>query len=193
MTKLIEQSIDKIESWLAKKGFALLKSKLSTIQDEVDFDRKVVFLSLRSKPEYQLYSLLHECGHVIIRTRKDYRLRYAASAEREENPSKNETNRSIVEQIEEEILAWREGQALANKLDIYVNDGKYYKYGYRWVMSYVVLAAVGKEHYLPSSFTEKIEEDTEKQVTEIDMCKVLDNVHPVCYNGVISKPEQQDQ
>ena len=100
MTKLIEQSIDKIESWLAKKGFALLKSKLSTIQDEVDFDRKVVFLSLRSKPEYQLYSLLHECGHVIIRTRKDYRLRYAASAEREENPSKNETNRSIVEQID---------------------------------------------------------------------------------------------
>ena len=193
MTKLIEQSIDKIESWLAKKGFALLKSKLSTIQDEVDFDRKVVFLSLRSKPEYQLYSLLHECGHVIIRTRKDYRLRYAASAEREENPSKNETNRSIVEQIEEEILAWREGQSLANKLDIYVSDGKYYKYGYRWVMSYVVLAAVGKEHYLPSSFTEKIEEDAEKQVTEIDMCKVLDNAHPVCYNGVISKPEQQDQ
>lgn len=193
MTKLIEQSIDKIESWLAKKGFALLKSKLPTIQDEVDFDRKVVFLSLRSKPECQLYSLLHECGHVVIRTRKDYGIRFAASVEREENPSKNETNRSIVEQIEEEILAWREGQALANKLDIYVNDSKYYKYGYRWVMSYVVLAAVGKEHYLPNSFIEKIEEHTEKQVTEIDMCKVLDNVHPVCYNGVISKPEQQDQ
>ena len=192
MTNLIEQSIDKIESWLAKKGFALLKSKLPTIQDEVDFERKVVFLSLRSKPECQLYSLLHECGHVVIRTRKDYSIRFAASVEREENPSKNETNRSIVEQIEEEILAWREGQALANKLDIYVNDGKYYKYGFRWVMSYITLGAIGKEHYLPIAFQQE-ETNTKKQITKEELTRLLDNAHETCYNQVIANPLDKDQ
>lgn len=193
MTKLIEQSIAKIETWLAKKGFALLKSKLPTIQDEVDFDRKVVFLSLRSKPDNQLYSLLHECGHVVIRTRKDYAERFAATVEREEEPTKKETNRSIVEQIEEEILAWREGQKLAYKLDIYVNDKIYYNYGYRWVMGYIALGAVGKEHYLPAAFNEKAEEYVENSKEKIDLCRLLDNVHPVCYNGVISNSEQQEQ
>lgn len=192
MTKLIEQSIDKIETWLAKKGFALLKSKLKTIQDEVDFERKVVFLSLRSKPENQLYSLLHECGHVIIRTKKDYVYRFAASVEREEDPSKNETNRSIVEQIEEEILAWREGQNLANKLDIYVNDKKYYNYGYRWVMSYITLGAIGKEHYLPIAFQQE-ETNTKKQITKEELTRLLDNAHETCYNQVIANPLDKDQ
>lgn len=193
MTKLIEQSIDKIETWLAKKSFALLKSKLPSIQDEVDFERKVVFLSLRSNIQNQLYSLLHECGHIVLRTKKDYEQRFAASVERENDSSKRETNRSIVEQIEEEILAWREGQNLATKLGIFVDDKKYYTYGYRWVMSYIVLAAVGKEHYLPTIFSEKIEDLTENQKEKIDMCKLLDNANHLCYDGAISEHQQKDQ
>ena len=192
MSDFIEQSIDKIEVWLSKRSFALLKSKLKTIEDEVDFDRKVVFLSLRSKPINQLYSLLHECGHVVVRSKKDYKSRFRETNARESGTLLKETNRSIVEQIEEEILAWREGYELAQKLNIDLIEKDFYKYGFRWVMSYVTLGAVGKEHYLPSALREE-ETDTKKQITKQELTRLLDNAHETCYNQVIAEPEHKDQ
>lgn len=50
----------KLEKWLKNKNIVLVKSKSLSIIDETDLDRKLVFLSLRQKPIYQLYSLLHE-------------------------------------------------------------------------------------------------------------------------------------
>lgn len=163
MNQTIEQSLDKIEKWLEKQRFALLKSKLSTIEDEVDFERKVVFLSLKSKPMNQLYSLLHECGHVIIRKRKDYKERYKESIAFLEGDLVKETNRCSVEQIEEEILAWREGFTLASKLDIVIDSDTYYKYSSRWVMSYIVKASIGKEYLYLSDNKIDSSDKTEKQ------------------------------
>jgi hypothetical protein len=192
MSDSIEQSIDKIEVWLSKRSFALFKSKLKTIEDEVDFDRKIVFLSLRSKPINQLYSLLHECGHVVVRTKKDYKSRFRATNAREAGTLLRETNRSIVEQIEEEILAWREGYALAQKLNIDLIEKDFYQYGFRWVMSYITLGAIGKEHYLPIAFQQE-ETNTKKQITKEELTRLLDNAHETCYNQVIANPLDKDQ
>jgi hypothetical protein len=183
----IEQSLDRIESWLDKKGFVLCKSKKKTIEDEVDFERKVVFLSLRSSPINQLYSLLHECGHVIIRGRKDYKIKYK-NYYRVSEEVLPPTMQSSVEEVEEEINAWREGENLCIKLSIDINTDEYYKYASKWVMSYIVLAAIGNEHLLPLP-KDNTEEDVKETNKSIDLRKVLDNAHDSCYCKVIAKPD----
>ena len=179
------QSLDKIESWLDKKGFVLCKSNKRTIQDEVDFERKVVFLSLRSSPINQLYSLLHECGHVIVRGKKAYKEDFKEYIKSSEEDGR-ETITSSVQEVEEEIQAWREGEALARKLLINLDRAKYYKYGYKWVMGYIVLEAIGNEHLLPSAKDIEDVDIKEKENNKIDLCKVLDNATETCYYEVIS-------
>ena len=181
----IEQSLDLIESWLDKKGFVLCKSKKSTIQDEVDFERKVVFLSLRSSPINQLYSLLHECGHVVIRTRKDFKIRYKKHYKVIEGDC-HTTMQSSVEEVEEEINAWREGETLSKKLSIEIDSDSYYKYASKWVMGYIVMAAIGNEHLLPLP-KNTVEDDIQEKTKSIDLRKVLDNAHDSCYCKVIAK------
>lgn len=184
-----KQALSKIETWLDKKGFVLCKSKNRTIEDEVDFERKVVFLSLRSKPIYQVYSILHECGHVIIRGRKSYKEDFKSHIEVCENGARP-TFRSSIEEVEEEINAWREGERLAKKLSIELDREEYYKYSSKWVMGYIVLASLGRESVLPiAKDSEKIEEDVKEKGIKIDLCRLLDNAHPVCYDEVIAKPK----
>jgi len=188
----IEQYIDKVEAWLYKRRFVLLKSKFPTIEDEVDFERKVVFLSLKSKPENQLYSLLHECGHIIIRSRKDYAERYKSSIAFSEGKLNKETYRASIEEIEEEILAWREGYALASKLEIPIKENIYYRYSSRWVMTYIVKASIGNEYlYLGTSSDKETGADNSKTVEEtknenpndIAQEESLDKDQDPCYNN----------
>lgn len=193
MKKSIDKSLNIVESWLDKKGFCLLRSKKRTIEDEVDFERKVVFLSLRSKPLYQLYSLLHECGHVVVRTSKEYKRKFAAHIAAQEGTAKT-TICSVVQEVEEEILAWREGETLASKLGIDIDEEDYYKYGFKWVMGYIAIASIGRESHLPIAKESKAESNMQdkpenKEENSIDICKLLDNAYPVTYNKVIPENE----
>lgn len=184
MKNLIEENHSKIESWLSKKGFLLLKSKNKTIEDEVCFERKVVFLSLRSNPVNQLYSLLHECGHIVVRTKKDYKDKFKELLEVLEG-DKKETLRSEVEEVEEEILAWREGFTLAKKLGIEVDENKYYKYSSKWVMSYIVRAAIGNEHHFGALKQKKKENSIDDNT-----CVGLDTKPEPCYSEVIAPVDE---
>ena len=137
------RSIDKLEKWLTTKGYRLIKGTEKHIEDEMWYEKKIVFLSLRSTLEHQLYSLLHECGHVMIRQKeKTYSARFKTVKESEKNPQKEKTYRYIVEEIEEEIEAWRKGEKLSEKLKLNLNSDIYYKYGSRLVMSYIKLAQI---------------------------------------------------
>lgn len=185
MINEIESAFKIIESWLTKKGFSLFRSKQKSIVDEVDFERKVVFISERYKTNFQFYSLLHECGHIVLRTKKNYETYFKASFDYETS-NKKQSYRASVEEIEEEILAWREGFNLAKKLKIFVDEDKYYTYSSRWVMTYVVKAAIGKEH-LYDSTNKKARKET-KEIEFVD-CKNsteiqtdLDTQQDACYN-----------
>lgn len=163
----IEQNFNKVQAWLDKRGYSLFRSRKKTIVDEVDTEIKVVFISERSKPINQLYSLLHECGHIVERSKKNYIVKYKEKTQREDNPSNNYYSyRYLVEEIEEEISAWRHGEELARKLGICIDEKEYYKYGSRWVMTYIVQAAVGKEHLLGSVSNKKSKTEPAKQQEE---------------------------
>ena len=74
--------------------------------DEYWIDNRVITINdTRSKQE-QLYVLLHEAGHVILRNNPDFDKMCPSVAY------------SKIETLKEEILAWEEARKLAQMLDI---------------------------------------------------------------------------
>lgn len=183
MKSVIEQNFSTLEAWINRRGFILFRSKHKKISDEVDFDRNIVFINERSTPIHQFYSALHECGHIIVRSKKDYKKTFKASVAYNEDMSAKLTFRSLVEEIEEEILAWREGEKLCKKLSINLDTDKYYTYSSRWVMTYIVKAGLGKEHLLGQKYKiEKVLSMKENYSTITDDDE-LDSHLEVCYNA----------
>lgn len=157
--KNIHQSnLDKIEEWLTGKGFRLIKGKEKHVVDSVDFDVKIVFLGTRAVEENQVYSILHECGHIMNRTKDNFAKKYKVLKEAETNVKKTKSIRYLVEEIEEETEAWRNGEVLANKLDIKLDSDKYYTYASKFLMSYIVMAGEGKDYILGKPKKEKDKE-----------------------------------
>ena len=58
----------------------------------------------------------------------------------------------------------------------------------KWVMGYIVLAAIGNEHLLPIA-KDTVEENIVKEKKEIDIRRLLDNAHDSCYCKVIADAE----
>lgn len=157
--KSIHQSnLDKIEEWITGKGFRLIKGKEKHVVDSVDFDVKIVFLGTRATEENQVYSILHECGHIMNRTKDAFAKKYKVLKEAETNPKKTKSIRYLVEEIEEETEAWRNGEVLANKLDIQLDPDTYYTYASKFLMSYIVIAGEGKSYLLGKPKKEKDKE-----------------------------------
>ena len=139
--------IDIVEHWLAKRGYKIVRGKTKHIVDSVDFEMKLVFLSERSKTHNQLFSILHECGHILNRD-KNFTKKYKALNAAEKDPRKLKTMRFLVEEIEEETEAWRRGEILANKLNLEIDTEQYYNYAAKFLMTYVVTAAKGKGYLI---------------------------------------------
>ena len=153
-----QTNLNKIEEWLAGKGYRLIKGKERHVVDSVDFETKVVFLGTRAVEENQVYSILHECGHIVNRTKESFAKKYKVLKEAETNIKKIKSIRYLVEEIEEETEAWRNGEVLANKLDIELDSDKYYTYASKFLMGYIVIAGEGKDYVLGRPKKEKEKE-----------------------------------
>jgi hypothetical protein len=143
-----QSNINKIEEWLTGKGYRLIRGKEKHVVDSVDFEAKIVFLGTRSTEENQFYSILHECGHIVNRTKNTFAKKYKVLKESETDPRKQKSLRYLVEEIEEETEAWRNGEVLSNKLDIQLDSEKYYTYASKFLMGYIVMAGEGKQYVL---------------------------------------------
>lgn len=149
-----EQKINKVESWLTERGYRLIRGKQKHIIDSVDFELKIVLLSNRSTAENQFYSLLHECGHILNRN-KNFDRKYKVLRSAENDPRKQKTLRYLTEEVEEETEAWRRGQQLSEKLNIPVDYDTYHNYASKYIMTYIVYAAKGKQYMLHKSFLQQ--------------------------------------
>ena len=74
--------------------------------DEYWIDDGVVTINDTKSIEHQLFVLLHEAGHVILRNNEDFDKMFPGS------------KTSKVEILKEEVLAWEEARKLASKLQI---------------------------------------------------------------------------
>lgn len=142
-----DYQILKLEKWLNGKGLTLVKGK--ALSDEVFMDRKLVLLSTRPNLIHQLFSLAHECGHVMIRSDLENFNKEFPSLVKFENKEYDKFPLVFhMEEIKEEIKAWDNGLVLMRKLSIPINEKEYYKYAAKWVLRYCALATVDRKWLL---------------------------------------------
>ncbi len=117
------KSIELLCDWAEQRGHAVEFQR--ELVDQLCYDDKTIYIQTRQGIENQLYSLLHECGHLLIYLgsegfKKDYPMYAYAATKRQESTSKYK-----VSVIAEEFEAWKRGRKLAERLNIPINKKKY--------------------------------------------------------------------
>ena len=126
----MEDDLEYLESYLITK----YETTIIFGKDEKDafyFNDNCIGINTGHTKEIQLFCLLHEAGHLMLRGRDDFEECYP---DVQKTPR---TQRSRVDTIKEEIDAWTEGRKLAKFLDIEIDDKKWNRYWKRQVYKYV--------------------------------------------------------
>jgi hypothetical protein len=106
--------------------------------DEYWFDPKTfhddpghISINSHNDPEHQLYVLLHEAGHVKLRSdQEEFLFRFPDSS--------RDTAAGRIEILKEEVAAWHEGLGIAERLGVIVDMGKW-KRNYREALSKYII------------------------------------------------------
>ena len=127
--KLWKQQFEELEVWLIDKGFNL--DVAHDVDDCVYLEDKIVCIQSRSKPETRYYSLLHECGHILVanglkRWKKDMPL-YVQENGIWDDGRKRRGRAYKVSYVAEEIEAWKRGRRMSGKMGHHINNEKYNK------------------------------------------------------------------
>ena len=104
--------------------------------DEVLFPEKLITINKKLGFENQLYTILHECGHLLINNNKNYIKNHPYSY-KPANKKLYGTIKYEVDLVSEEIEAWNRGKCLAKKLKIYIDEKKYFNHMSRYVFTYI--------------------------------------------------------
>ena len=139
---LFDAGITRLVEWLDNKGWSITFGYCET--DAIYPSDKLVTISTRQGLEKRLYSLLHECGHILIQVNEEgYINQYPATAKMNCYASHKQLERSPkykVDVISEEIEAWKRGKSLAKRLDIHTDEESYNNLMSKCVYSYIVWA-----------------------------------------------------
>lgn len=124
-----EEQFEELEVWLLDRGYTL--SVAHDVEDCVYLEDKIVCIQSRSKPETRYYSLLHECGHILIANgskqwKKDMPL-YAQENGILDDGRKRRGKAYKVSLIGEEIEAWVRGRKMSDRMGHSIDDKKYNK------------------------------------------------------------------
>ena len=135
-----ERQSSDIRGWALSKGYNVVYA--TGEDDRLCFESKTIYIDSRQHAESRFYTLLHECGHLLIsktarQFAKDHPL-YAFSCDGRSGRSKAYQ----VSLVAEEIEAWKRGRRLASKFNLYVDDYKFNRVMTDCVMSYIADAAV---------------------------------------------------
>lgn len=85
---------------------------------------KKIRINSNTRPENQLFILLHECGHVLI-GKKEKHERFGMGHSQANNPDVNCTFHHRCDILEEEFEAWHRGFKLGRRLKVRVNKKKF--------------------------------------------------------------------
>ena len=125
-----------VANWLRTKGYTVEYSYNAV--DEIQFADKKIIISTRTSPENRLYSLLHECGHLLeYNNSASYRKKYPLAERILLDARTQQSIQGRVETVGEEIEAWNKGEKLADRLGIKMNKQRYKKYAAKQVITYI--------------------------------------------------------
>jgi hypothetical protein len=141
--KMFIEGFSRLEEWLENKGWSVDCDYC--VRDEIFFNGKYITISKRSGPEKQLYSLLHECGHLLIQQNNHkYEQTYPTQAKMNQFLTHRGIERTKgyrVETLIEEIDAWKRGVSLADRIGIFVDNKNYQQMANECIYTYIEWAA----------------------------------------------------
>ena len=103
-----------------------------------------ITIDSRKGKEAQLYALLHEAGHVILRDNGEVHRRRFPMTER-----KRPTQGHKIDVLREEVVAWERARSLADEMRIEVHEEKWHRQRSRALMEYVKWAYNPEEYFKP--------------------------------------------
>jgi hypothetical protein len=138
------EQFEEMEVWLIDRGYTL--DIAHDVDDCVYLLDKIVCIQGRSRPESRYYSLLHECGHILVsqgvkQWEKDMPM-YAQGDDAEDG-RKRKGEVYKVSLVGEEIEAWKRGRRLSKKMGHHIDDKKYDRVMAKWVYSYIKMVVEG--------------------------------------------------
>ena len=141
--KMFADGFNWICVWLDKKGWSVEEDYC--VQDQIFFHGKYITISKRQNIENRLYSLLHECGHLLVHQNgSKYEERFPIQSKMNQFMSNKQIEKSKgyrVETLTEEIEAWNRGRKLAERLNLYIDDKKFRKLANECIYSYIEWAS----------------------------------------------------
>ncbi len=99
-------------------------------------EQNIIKMSSRYMPEKQLFTLLHECGHMLIGERRKHE-RYGMGYKQEHHPIVSKTLHHRFDVLDEEMEAWFRGLRLARRLKIRVNKEAFHAHRLKCLKTYV--------------------------------------------------------
>jgi hypothetical protein len=108
----------KILRWLDKRGIAVEFN--ARISSEYRISKRKIIINSNLSPDKTLFYLLHESGHAIIDLKKKVR----DNLKRKFNKGLY-TRQNLALTIEEEVLAWQEGEKLAKRLRLWYDEKEF--------------------------------------------------------------------
>lgn len=150
--KKTAEHIATVENWLYRRGYVVIfergiESQIHPKKPkflENKKNKKEVWIDSSPSLECQLHTILHEAGHYVVESRKDYYEKYSHGY-----PSKGtikaKTVMHWVHLIHEEFNAWEEGLKLAKKLGIPIRKRAWELHRCPALMSYFRLAIEKKD------------------------------------------------
>jgi len=114
-TEKIEQDLSCVEAYLLDYYDVVVDFDILGL-DEYWIEDRTVTIDNSKDEKHQLFVLLHETGHVILRDREDF------------NEAFPDVEHERIEILKEEVMAWEEARKLAKKLDIELGVG--------WILNY---------------------------------------------------------
>jgi hypothetical protein len=95
-----------------------------------------VSICTKQSKRLQLYTILHEAGHAIIRSKEDYEIRFPYGRQH-----KNKSISRRVDVMREEVMAWECGRELAMNMGIYIDPKLWHNFVKKNLFDYVVWAS----------------------------------------------------
>lgn len=133
------KNIQKMITWFSVRGYDVIFGKGLHSQIGAEGEPEVWINSSLTK-ESQLYTLLHEAGHLIISERKNYTRRFShgyPALAQQKHRHRNYTKLHWIHIVHEEVEAWEEGKKLAQLRGIPIRNKKWEKYRADALMSYM--------------------------------------------------------
>ncbi len=125
-----EEYINSLVWWAYQKNYTVIFDK--DCDNSMCPESKTILIKNTNSLESQLFTLLHECGHVLIFENKSvFNFREIQS----KNSKRSSTSKVFT--VVEEAEAWKRGRLLANRLCIEVDEEKWNKATARALKKYM--------------------------------------------------------